>query len=303
MSANIFGRYIWLVDILRRNNRLTFEEINNLWKDSGLNYGDELNLRTFHNHRKAIADLFDVDIECDVKGGYYYYIDNSEQLEKDGIRSWLIDSFATLNQIHADIKMQNRIQFDNIPSGNIFLSDFLDAMRNNQLVEITHRGFKKEVSNTFEIEPYFLKVYNCRWYVIANNSYYNKILTYALDRIQTLRITEKKFEIPKDFNINDYFDGCCGIINDKNVPIERVVIKANNWAEQYIATLPIHESQKVLARDETSTTFELYVRPTFDFIQKILKNADQVEVLEPESVRKEIKTIAENLLSNYSNII
>lgn len=300
MSANKLGEYIWLIDILRRRKRLTFDEINNLWKKSGLSYGeeDDINLRTFHNHKKAISDIFDVDIECD-REGYSYYIDNPEHLENDGLRSWLIDSFATLNQIKADSKMQNRVQFETIPSGHKYLSDFMDAMRNNQIIEITHLGFKKEINNTFEIEPYYLKVYNCRWYVIANNPYYNKILTYALDRIQALNITEKKFEMPKDFDINDYFDGCCGIINDKNIPIERIVIKANNLAEQYIDTLPIHSSQKVLSHDETSTTYEINVRPTFDFIQKILKNADQVEVLEPASVRNEIKKIAENLFSYY----
>ncbi len=300
MSANKLGEYIWLIDILRRRKRLTFDEINNLWKKSGLSYGeeDDINLRTFHNHKKAISDIFDVDIECD-REGYSYYIDNPEHLENDGLRSWLIDSFATLNQIKADSKMHNRVQFETIPSGHKYLSDFMDAMRNNQIIEITHLGFKKEINNTFEIEPYYLKVYNCRWYVIANNPYYNKILTYALDRIQALNITEKKFEMPKDFDINDYFDGCCGIINDKNIPIERIVIKANNLAEQYIDTLPIHSSQKVLSHDETSTTYEINVRPTFDFIQKILKNADQVEVLEPASVRNEIKKIAENLFSYY----
>ena len=27
MAANIFGRYVWLIDILRRYKRLTFKEI------------------------------------------------------------------------------------------------------------------------------------------------------------------------------------------------------------------------------------------------------------------------------------
>ncbi|MDD4847869.1 MAG: WYL domain-containing protein, partial [Bacteroidales bacterium] len=62
MASNIFGRYVWLIDTLRRRKRLTFKEINNLWVESGLSYGegDELPLRTFHHHRKAISDIFDV---------------------------------------------------------------------------------------------------------------------------------------------------------------------------------------------------------------------------------------------------
>ena len=67
MAANIFGRYVWLIDILLRYKSLTFQEISELWKESGLGYGEEMPLRTFHNHRNAIKDIFDVYIECDRK--------------------------------------------------------------------------------------------------------------------------------------------------------------------------------------------------------------------------------------------
>ena len=70
MAANIFGRYVWLIDILRRYKRLTFQEISSLWQNSGLSYGENLPLRTFHNHQKAIKDIFDVYIECDKKNPY-----------------------------------------------------------------------------------------------------------------------------------------------------------------------------------------------------------------------------------------
>ena len=56
MSASKFGRYVWLIDTLRRYKHLSYNEINELWQKSGLSYGegDNLPLRTFHNHRKAI---------------------------------------------------------------------------------------------------------------------------------------------------------------------------------------------------------------------------------------------------------
>ena len=74
MAANIFGRYVWLIGQFRRYGRLTYEEVNDLWHRSGLSYGDDddLALRTFHNHRKAIFDIFEVEIACDIKDGYKY---------------------------------------------------------------------------------------------------------------------------------------------------------------------------------------------------------------------------------------
>ena len=303
MAANIFGRYVWLIDLLRRHKRLTYEEINRLWINSGLSYGndDELALRTFHNHRKAIKDIFDVYINCDAKDGYKYYIDDPEQLESDVLRSWLIDSYATLNQLHVDQKLENRILFDNIPSGHTFLTTIIEAMRKNAVIEITHQGFAKKQVNIFEIEPYFVKVFNRRWYVIARSPYYDNVLTYGLDRISQIKITGKKFVIPTDFSIDDYFEGSSGIINDKNEPVVRVVIKAFLYARKYLATLPIHSSQKEISSDEESTTFELYVRPTFDFYQALLGQADQIMVLEPDTVKKGMKQFAESILSYYKN--
>ena len=131
MAANLFGRYVWLIDTLRRHKRLTFQEISELWQESGLGYGEELPLRTFHNHQKAIKDIFDVYIDCDRKDGYRYYIDEPERLEGNNLQSWLISSYATLNQIQADNKLEDRIikaNFDGIVAYlNVAEGDYLVA--------------------------------------------------------------------------------------------------------------------------------------------------------------------------------
>lgn len=135
MAANLFGRYVWLIDTLRRYKRLTFQEISELWQEGGLGYGEELPLKTFHNHKKAIKDIFDVYIECDRKDDYRYYIDEPERLEGNNLQSWLISSYATLNQIQADNKLEDRIIFENIPSGQTWLTHIAEAMRRNPCVE------------------------------------------------------------------------------------------------------------------------------------------------------------------------
>jgi Predicted transcriptional regulator len=319
MAANIFGRYVWLIDTLRRHKRLTFEEINNLWVESGLSYGegDDLSLRTFHNHRKAIKDIFDVYIECDTKGGYKYYIDEPELLEGDGLRSWLIDSYATLNQIQADKQLVGRIIFENVPSGNVWLTDFTQAIRTRHVLEITHQGFGKPEPKTFEIEPYYLRIFKQRWYVIGRNPYYAWkkekaeaegktyngpiFRVYGLDRISHVYVTDKKFEMDKEFSIEDLYDGCCGIIPSSDISKEHVVIRAYWNAPNYLRTLPWHSSQKELSSDDESTYFSFDVRPTYDFLQLIMQQGDQVEVIEPASLRKQMKNLAKTLTSYYKD--
>ena len=319
MPANQIGRYVWLIDTLRHYKHLTYKEINDKWQRSGLSYGkgDELPLRTFHNHRKAILEIFNIVIEVDpdVKG-YKYHILNPEELEGDGLRSWLVDSYATLNQIQVDSKLKDRVEFEEIPSGHTWLTIFMQAMRENKAMEVTHQGFNKPYANTFEIEPYCLKVAKRRWYVIANNPYYveknrqhqgeegytpyKEILAYGLDRISQVKILDKTFEMKKDFNIKDYYEGCTGII-PSDEPTEHVVLKAYWDAPDYLRTLPFHESQQEICSDDESTTFSYDVKLTYDFLQLIMQQGDQVEVLEPKSLRDQMRNLAKTLASYYKD--
>lgn len=311
MSANLFGRYVWLMDILRRYKRLTFQEINELWQESGLGYGEELPLKTFHNHKKAIKDIFDVYIECDRKDGYRYYIDEPERIEGNNLRNWLISSYATLNQIQADNKLEDRIIFEEIPSGQTWLTCIADAMRRNHVLSIMHQGFGKPEPSTFDIEPYFLKVVKRRWYVVARSPYYSErnkeqgvkpsdvYLVYALDRISDIQDTGKTFKMKKDFDVHSYFEGCCGVITSNESP-QKIVLRAYNGFADYLRTLPLHESQREIGSDDESTLFEYHLKPTFDFYQLVLAQGDQVEVLEPEPVRDEMRNFAQNMLDYYT---
>ena len=75
MGKELFSRYVWLLETIHRAGKITFEEINARWLRSELSGGETLSLRTFHHHRDAIEELFDINIECIKRGGYCYYIE------------------------------------------------------------------------------------------------------------------------------------------------------------------------------------------------------------------------------------
>ncbi|MCD8296883.1 MAG: WYL domain-containing protein [Prevotella sp.] len=309
--ANLFGRYVWLVDIIRRYKYLSYEQINQLWLKSGLSYGEDLPLRTFHNHRKAIKDIFDIYINCDNNNGYRYFIDDPEHLEGDSLRNWLLDSYSVLNHIQADKKLEGRIIFENIPSGHLWLTTITDAIRQNKELFITYQGFGKPKNNSFEIEPYYLKVVTRRWYVIARNPYYSQLnaklgkspsdvyRVYALDRILKIEETGNSFVLHKDFNIDKFFEGCCGVTNS-HADIERVTVMAYDNFADYLRSLPLHSSQKELETNDNGTIFEYHVKPTIEFFQAILAKGEQLEILEPESMRNVMWNITKRLMEYYN---
>ena len=123
---------------------------------------------------------------------------------------------------------------------------------------------------------------------------------YALDRISDVENTENTFKFNKNFNIDEFFNGCCGIITDNRQSVERIVIKSYYNGPEYLRTLPLHESQVELAVDDDEATyFEYHLKPNFDFYQLLLSQVDQLEVVEPEHVRNEMRDFARSILSYY----
>lgn len=291
-TSNLFNRYVWLVDIIYRSEKITFEEINEYWQRSQLNMdGEDLPLRTFHNHRQAIEQMFDINIECDKRNGYKYYIENTDDMERGGVRSWLLNTFAVNNLINESHKLKRRILFEKIPSGQMHLTSIIEAMRDNLSIEMTYQSFWRDTPNTFDIYPYCIKVFKQRWYLIGYSPYKDNILIYALDRIKYIHISENSFLLPKDFDGESYFADCFGIIAGDGHQAEDILIKVCKIQDSYIRALPLHHSQKEIKSTSEYTIFSYHIKPSFDFRQELLSHGSDIEVLEPKWFREEIAEI------------
>ena len=95
-------------------------------------------LRTFHN-RAAIEKMFYINIGCDKRSGYVYYIDNEADIQW---QSPLLDVKCDFcgNLLNESQGLQDRILFENIPSGEQYLSTFLEAIKDNFTVKVTYQG-------------------------------------------------------------------------------------------------------------------------------------------------------------------
>ena len=300
MGKELFSRYVWLLETIHRAGKITFEEINARWLRSELSGGEALSLRTFHHHRDAIEELFDINIECSKRGGYYYYIEDTEELEKGCVRKWLLNSFAVDNLIVESRKLKSRILLEEVPSGKRYLIPLIEAMRDGMIVEVDYQSFRRQVPANFEIEPYCLKLFRQRWYVVARSPHYDCVMIYALDRILDLDVSEKTFCYPKGFNPQSYFDACFGIVADDDIGIETVLLKVYTPQDKYFNALPLHHSQRTVEATEGYTVYEYRIRPTYDFVQELLSYGADVEVLQPSLLRSRLGDIAKEMIVLYN---
>lgn len=289
MAKNLLNKYIWLVETIYKAKRITIEEINEKWLDTEMSEGVELALRTFHKWRIAVEEIFGLIIDCERKGGYHYYIQNEDEIKSGSIRSWLLNTISVSNLLIDNQQMKDRILLEEIPSGHKYLSVVIDAMKAGNTLNVTYRSYWRDESATFGAEPYCVKLFKQRWYMVARSPYYDKVLIYSLDRILDMKILiDKKFKMPKSFNPSEFFGECYGVIADDGTNLENIKLKVSAGQTNYFRSLPLHHSQQEIETTNEYSIFELKIRPTFDFQQEVLRNGENVEVLEPKWLRKEI---------------
>ncbi len=298
MAKDLFNRYIWLVDTIYRTGKITLEDINQKWVRNAMSEGIPIPKRTFHNHRKAIEDMFDINIDCNTST-YEYYIENADDMERGGVRRWLINTFAVNNLINESHKLKQRILFENIPSGQQFLTPIIEAMRDGVTITMDYQSYKMNEALEFEVKPYFVKVFKQRWYLIGMS---DKLRIYALDRVHTIQPTTKKFKLPDDFDVDAYFADCYGIIRGDDFPAQKIKLKVESYQANYVRALPLHFSQIETIKNENYSEFEYFIKPTFDFMQEILSMGESVVVLEPKVLRNEIIEISKKIALNYKPV-
>ena len=298
-SAILLNRYIWLIDTIYSAGSISREEIDRRWCRSLLSEGEmSIPPRTFHRWRIAIEELFQINIGFSKTRGYF--IENTTDYQRQEMRKWLLSTFSINNLINEGANLRQHISFEDIPSGQRFLTTILEAIRDRQVLRVTHRGFSKPEPTSFCIKPYGLKVFKQRWYVLAESEYPDhRLLVYGLDRFENIERTEEHYDIPEDFDIQEYFSLSYGVTGLGGKP-ELIKLKVNAQQRNYLRTLPLHPSQKEIETADEYSIFQFYLVPTYELRQEILSFGSSAEVLSPQHFRAELKEEIEKMNKLYT---
>lgn len=284
-TAYLFNCYIWLLNTIARGP-VSRAAIDEKWARSSVNdyKTDAIPETTFHRWRNTVELLFDITIKCNSQGEYY--IDEAKEVNFSEWRTRMVNLLA-VNSLVKDCKaLDDRILFEPVPSGEKYLTTFIEAMRDGTVLEMTYQSFYKPAPSTFPIETYCLKMFRQRWYIVALSRGHNQLRFYSLDRIKELKSTSEKYILPTDFDGETYFKDTYGVSGMEYQPqpieIKVVAIEAN-----YFRTLPLHHSQEEIERNENFSIFRFNIIPSFEFTQELLKQGANLEVLSPQWYRDE----------------
>ena len=199
-----------------------------------------------------------------------------------------------------DADLDQFIQFEAAVSsgGSEYLPILLEAVKNRLRTTFDYSSFQSGVSKWRNVLPLCLREYRNRWYVITFDLDKAEIITYALDRIGALEVTNEPVERP-EFDQQSYFKHAVGISASNKAKPVRVVIKADAVASKYIETQPFHNSQTKRQNSKHKSIFEMNVFISEELIRSILSFAGEVEVLEPSELRDEIRRRTEKMKEIY----
>ena len=234
--------------------------------------GEELPRKTFENHRKAVEELFDVNIACDRRTNEYY-VECGDDLVRDDLRRWLLETFAVNDLLVNSKRLRRRIALEPISSGYAYLTAVLRAMEENRCLEIVYRHtYDEKRENRYEV---------------------------ALDRVRGMASTAKAAEIPSDFDCAGFYADAFGIIRERDRKAERVEIRVLGKQANYVRALPLHPTQRETERTAEYSVFEYRLAPTYDFRMELLSNGADVEVLRPAWFREEVKNVVTKMMDRY----
>ena len=305
MARNMISKYIWIIETIYKSGRISFKELNERWLDDDISEGVDIPKRTFNNWIIAIQETFGLFIENEGKGEYRYYIMNEEDISKNGLRTWLYNTISVSNALANCESIKDRILLEYVPSGQEYLMKILDALKENRILNMTYHSYWKDEESNFDVEPFCVKLFRQRWYLIARSTYAYYHLKgpriYAIDRIRSLSPTKETFEMPKDWNALEFFNGAFGVIADGRTKREPIKLKVNASQANYIRDLKLHETQEEEERNEEYSIFSYYLRPTYDFQQELLWHGEDVVVLEPKWLREELAERLKCMYNKYEN--
>lgn len=297
MSRNLFSRYIWLIDTIRRYGSITREDLNKLWKKSDFSNGEPLPRRTFYNYRNAIEELFKISIECN-PATFEYYIDNGGDEHNESVTDWMLNAASMSNVLTDAREVSHKVFLEDVPSSRFYLEAVLSGLKEQKALVFTYSPFtRSNPTRDVIVEPYFIKLFKQRWYMIGRNVKEDAIKTYSLDRMSDVVVGGESFEVPEWFDAEEYFADTFGIIYSRG-EAKQVAIKCDTRQAKYLRALPLHASQKEMVHDDYSI-FTYKLKLTQDFVQELLSLGPKVTVISPPELRAMMVTSLQESLGNY----
>ncbi len=293
-------RYLQILQLIEKSSHPTSAEMISRMSESGIKVSDRQLKRDFESLRAEFG--LDIHYSTYRKG---YYLENEEptfpyflKLLEFSQNMELLTSYLKEGSNIAEI-----IEFEDYNSfkGVQFIRDIAFFIKNSSEIRLNYKRFDAKTEKEYSFQPYLLREYLNRWYVIGFLTDTQEIRTFGLDRIVSMQESDQKFKKSKINDLVSLFRNVMGITAAREDIAEEIELVCNSFQGNLLKTLPLHSSQKVVSEtpDKIVLSFRLVVN--FELKQRLLMIATQAKVTKPQSLKMEIQKMLTEAQNFYNN--
>ncbi|WP_294920625.1 WYL domain-containing protein [uncultured Prevotella sp.] len=195
------------------------------------------------------------------------------------------------------------------------LGELFIAISHRQVIELHYHKFSSPHSESaVNIHPYLLKEYNRRWFLFAAAESDGKLLCFSLDRIDNVVPLPSHKYIDYDGEISEIFDDTIGVTINEESPVYNIVFWVSDISKDYVATKPIHDSQKNINGSEEAKLRNMYptlsngrffsidCKENYELIRELTGFGKELIVLSPVIIREKIEKRIMEMIDNYKSL-
>ena len=208
------------------------------------------------------------------------------------------------------------ISFTKNPLENsTLLGELFTAISQRQVVELHyHRFDTPDEERTVTLHPYLLKEYNRRWYLIAAAEESGKLLNFALDRIDKVVPLPSHEYVPYDGDLNERFEDIVGVTLNEDKELQTIVFWVSDRSKDYVATKPIHESQRNIRGEQEKELREKYPMlcegrffsidciENYELTRELTSFGKDLIVLSPQNIVEQVQQRITEMQNEYAAV-
>ena len=173
----------------------------------------------------------------------------------------------------------------------------LRAVRTRHALACRYYSIGRDEEAERTIEPYGMMLSWGRWYCVGRARDRNALRVFRVDRMRDVRVLEDdEFDVPRSFDIQSYLDRSpWELSNDKPIAARiRVAFPQSRW----VVGEGLGKVVKPVTKDG-GVELEFAVRTKDPFLRWLLTFGQQVEVLSPKSLQRDLATLRERIRARY----
>ena len=285
----------------------SLDELSQHLRDHDIDYASAASVE--RDLRDIRAD-YDITITYDrQKRGYFLDLPNDEDISnfRDYVR--LLERrerLEVLTQSGRSVTKYLQLEHDDGGAASRFrgldlMATLWNALQRKLVVTFHYQNYTEKTGRQRHVEPGLLFEFRNRWYLDGFDiGPTGGQRTFGLDRMRDLELTPQSIQT-RQIDYRASRKHVIGVTAPPDSPVERVVLRFRRPEAEYVLSLPLHHSQQILSETPTHVDVILDVVLNHELEREIMAYGEEVEVLEPEKLRKNIADRVMALQQLYKN--